>query len=577
MITPDSADWRRLAGASAAPLRWAYHRARGGPVLMLGERVLFAGRDGGFALVDARTGELRWRGAPAEGIDWDALAATPDLAGALGRGADATWLRTIDLASGASVDRRTSPKNDRVLARGSVLAVSDGCHLELLGPEGATVFAAGGRAQAVIGGAPICSNPSLLVAADDASVTIAHWVDERPRIERIEPRTGAVLEAIPVEPGASVGLDPVTGLVLVTAATGSVRAVRLGAPGPVSRTWTTLSPRSLDLRGVILDDGSRLLLVRDGRRWTVVDPLTLADRWTRTSDATVVLFGEVTPSREAEYALARAGELHWLAPRDGATITRRHLPTAQATTLHGERVLVKGGQGTVALDVRGGAVRWATRARIDGPMPGGLLTVRDPGVPISIGIIDARAGARRLTVELSATLVGRVPRDDGDLSVVAVRAEPWLAAYADDPAGARPLATDPIAAFAQPCGAGLTDLAELDRHRTCHPDLSRVLPFPGRDRRLPAAILRLLDRLARDWRRSALESPNEPGAWPQILLAGERSASEPPSLADERAAATRDALIERGVPCSAIHAAGRLEAGRARVELTWIGPLGCLL
>lgn len=544
---------------------------------MIGDRVLFAAADGSFALVDGHTGALRWRGAPAEGVRWRSLAATADAAVALGSDAGATWLRAIDLSTGASIDREVGAQSDHVLAVGPVLAVSDGCHLGVVGPDGATLFAARGRTGVRLGDDAICAGSALLVAADDTSATIVHFVDAQPQIDRVDRRTGAVLATLRFEVGASVAHEPLTGLILVTAPAGSVLALRPGPGDPVSRTWTPSTARALELRGVHFKSAPPLLLVRDGRRWTAVDATTLAERWTRTSDATVVLFGEATTSPEAAFKLARAGALRWLDPRDGAPIARRLLfPGMDETTLHGERVVVEGSGGTLALDVRSGAIRWATLARVASVMPDGLLAVRDPGTT-TFGLVDAEAGSRRLTVELPGAPLARIPGGDGDLLLVMARVPPLLAAYADDEASARPLGVDPIEVFAPPCGDRHTSIVALEGYLACHPNSLGNMPFAAGDSRLPATASPRLDRLAREWRSSALQVPNQPGIWPQILVRGQRSAAEPPQLADRRAAAIRDALIERGVPCSAVYAAGRPGPGRPGVELTWIDSLGCLL
>lgn len=568
MVSPGSAEWRALVGTSRAPLRWANERAGRSPAIAIEGRVLFVAPDGGFALADARTGALRWRDEPAGQIRWHALAANSHAAVALGRDDAGTWLRAIDLATGASTDRRSSADISRVFAVGDALAAGDGCDFVLLGRDGAALATNRGRRLDPDGP---CLEPAVLAATDGASATVVRFVDAQPRIDRIDRRDGRALETTPVPAGASVVSEPITGLVFLTTPAGDVLALRPGPGLRIERRWSVGAARTLELRGVELTVGAPLLLVRDGPRWTAVDPITLADRWTRTIDSTVALVGERTRSSAEAHAWTSVGELHWLDPHDGATVARRRFPGASEASLHGERMLLKGSPGVLATDLRSGEIRWAAPGRVAGHPSDDALVVSGRNGPSSL--IDIQTG-RHLTVSYPVELVTRIHGDDGALWVVA--GADILAAYAADPATTSPLPADPIAAFASPCQPGLDSLEKIQSHR-CHPDSVDRLAFADGDARLPATAKPLLERIASQWRREALESPFDPPPSPQLLVTGERAADESPQLAGLRAAALRDALLERGVPCSAIAAAASPDPGRREAELLLLGRAACIL
>ncbi|MBA3548377.1 MAG: PQQ-binding-like beta-propeller repeat protein [Nannocystis sp.] len=570
--------WRQLASASEDPLRWAYHRDPGGPVLLLGEQALFATPDGAFVLVDARTGALRWQSAPAGRVRWHALAASPSFALAIGADPDNTaWIRLLDLASGASVDRRTTPRKRHALAVGPALAVSDGCELELVGPGGATLHTVHGRTLPDPDVGPICVEAAQLVAADATTASLVGWVGEQPRIDRVDRRSGALVDTLALEPGASARREPHTGLLLVTTTTGSVRAIRLGDSRPVSRTWAREAVAPLDVRGVALADGRTLLLVREGRRSTAFDPNTLTALWSSSSAGPVAILGETMAADATAALLTRPGEIHWLDPDTGATLARRARPSARSFTLHGELALVGGSGATLALDSRSGATRWAILANVHGA-PGAHLGLTGPGSAGETDVVEAASGIQRLHVRLRATLLGRIPRVDGDLSLLVVARPAVLAAFADADETALRLGSDPFVALAPACDAARLATPELleSLHR-CHTgDVHEVL-FAEQDPALSAKALAVLDHLARAWRRNALADPTTREFWPTLLVRGRRSASEAPELADRRAEAVRDALLAHGVPCSQILAAGMPDMSGRRVEITWLDPLACIL
>lgn len=557
---------------------------------MVGDGVLFVEPDGGFAFVDAGTGALRWRGEPAPGVRWEALAATADTALSFGRDARGGWLRTIDLASGAGVDRRTAAEVRRVLAVGPALAFGDRCDLELVGPGDVAPIRARGRLDAVAPGAAVCGAPALLVAADTTRAVLVRWTEGTPRIDRVDRRDGSVSATIAVEADAGVALDPITGLVLATWPGGKVRALRVDGAGLVDRTWAAPAAGSLTLRGVRLADGPPLLLVGDDRRWTAVDPVTLKDRWSTARDpreaATVVLLGEVTPSRDAALALARAGELQWLDPRDGATIARHRLPPAHSVALQGELALVESRAATFALaesravtfalDVRSGATRWATPATVKNLAPDGTLAVQVADTERTLDIVDAHAAIRRLRVEFEATLLARVPRDGAGLSLLVADAVPLLAAFADDVAGASELDADPIAVMVGPCGPRNQSIQEIESYRACHTSPIGSVAFAQSSAELSGEALEQLDRLARRWRTDALAALDQPETWSELHVVGHAWGTESPEIAGSRAAAIRDALIARGVPCSAIVAAGSSAPGMS-ADLVSVHADACIL
>jgi len=582
VVVPGSSDWRAVAGTSKSPLRWAVLRARRSPAMMVGDGVLFVAPDGGFALADAGTGALRWRGEPAPGVRWEALAATADTVLAFGLDAQAGRLRTIDLASGAGVDRHSSAKIRRVLAVGPALAFGDRCDLELVGPGDVAPIRARGRIDAVSPEIEVCGASALLVAADATSAVMVRWIEGTPRIDRVDRRDGAVMATIAVEARADVALEPITGLVLVTWPDGKVRALRVDAAGPVDRTWTATARGPLALRGVRLAEGAPLLLVGDDRRWAAVDPVTLKDRWSIARDtrgeATVVLLGEVTPSRDAGLALARAGELQWLDPRDGASIARHRLPPARSVTLLGELAVIEGHTATFALDVRSGAPRWATPATVKNLAPDGTLAMRVAGTAKTLDIVDTRAASRRLRVEFEATLLARLPRDGGDLSLLLADEVTLLAAFADDATSVSELEADPIAVVASPCGPRNQSIKEIESYRACHTDRIGSVAFERHSAEIPGEAFEQIDRLARRWRTDALAMLDQPENWPQIHIVGHALGTESPTLAGHRAAAIRDALIARSVPCSAIAAAaGSSDLGTSHADLVWVGAYACIL
>lgn len=589
-VAPGSDAWTRLSAATANPLRWAHLRAADSPTLVLGERALFVAPDGALVLVDARTGARRWQTAPTDALRWHSLAATSTAALALGVGADeAAWARSIDLATGAVVDRRAPAGHRRALALGEALATVGACALELLGPDGAPLLTVRGRALDAL-----CLHSPQIVAADATTAALVHWRDGAARLDRVDLRSAALLDTRSLGPDLDIHLDPHTGLVLAATPTGSVRAIRLGDAGPVSRTFASRTGGPVALRGARLVDGRALLLARDGRRWTAVDPTTLTDLWSRDSDALVVLRGErwLASWEPAGAALPRAGALEWLDPQSGAPVARRRLASVDHLALHDAQLLVLGSAGTLAHDLRG-AIRWAIPARLRGLVDGQLVLTHLGRRPPGTDVLDPTAGLHRLHLELAATVLARISRDDGDLSLVVLDppssppapdapaapvAPPVLAAFADSDATTTRLPTDPIAAFTDPtCSAPrLTDTSTARAHLACHPLALPDLVFAARSHALPASAGPHLDRIARRWRTGALAEPSQTQFWPTLVVLGRRAASDPPELAAQRAGAVRDALVARGVPCESIAAAADDTPG-SRTAILLVPAFGCIL
>lgn len=575
-IHPESAAWDALTCAAANPLRWAYHRAPRRPTIATPRGLLFGDAGDDLVLVDAVSGELRWRDASTGDVRWIELVAGDRAALAMGHRGEAETARLLDL-EGRGVDLPSSSQRRRAHAIGPALAIEDACTLTLMDGAGAPIFRAQGRAQVVLDDGDLCTDPPLLVAADEAGAVIAGRSRGRLQLLRVDPRSGGVVGAVDLAEDARLAREPKTGL-LLESRSASVRAIRVDADGPRTRRWDRRGAEALEVRGVQRIDGPPLLLIREGRRWTAVDPLTLADRWTIISEAALAILGEVTSDDAEARALARIRQLRVVAAEDGATIARERIVDGREVYLVGDVALVEGSAGVVAVDLGGGAPRWALPGRVQGVHARGIVAVSSLRRGESLDVVDARAGMSLLRVPMEATLITRVADAAADLSVIAVEGAPAIVAYADTPAAARRLRDDPIEAFAPACaGYRVISVEAMRRYGACHLPSPHTLRFAEGSVDLPAGAAPLLDRLATDWRRVVLVDLREPSVWPELLVHAFRSPREGPELALQRAAAVRDALVDRGVHCSNIVIAADPDPVSTRLDVTWHAPINCLL
>ncbi|MEZ4450253.1 MAG: hypothetical protein R3B09_12320 [Nannocystaceae bacterium] len=570
-IDADSDDWDALVCAAQNPLRWAHHRAPRRPTLAVEDGVVFVAHDYATAHVDLPDGGLRWLDAPSTRTVWRSLVAGDGVV--LATLPEAPIALLLDLASGRRLERPVVRKVRAVEAIGAALAIDDGCTLEVIDPStGAAAFAIDGLREP-LADAKVCSRPARLVAADAASLTLLGWRDGRLQLVRVDRSRGAVVQAIDLNPDAALTLGPRSGVVLEIAE-GGTRALRLAPEGPIERRWPAKPGEARPFRELYDAEGPPLLLLAIGRRWSAIDPITLADRWTIQSDAEVAILGETTTLRRESGGSLRPPELHLVDRARGATLARRRLPEGRSWRLVGALAVVEGHAGVAAMDPRSGAYQWALAGSVVGVHEGGVVSVRGSARP---------APRRRRRRDWDPT-APRPPLRDAPRPRVRGRRgpldprrrrSPALAAYADDPAAAERLPDDPIVAFVSPCDDAPISLERFNRYGACHPPPADHVPFATGSADLSTAASADLDRLAARWRAAAKADLH--GGWAIYLVRGRRTHDEPVELAERRAEAVREALRARGVPCSQIRAVGDPAAFSAEVAITWHEPVMCIL